>query len=136
MDEQKPYVINYRMCHESSCETLCTSIYKEIALLLGMNPNIILDERVQIPLNESVKIVGLSLGLNGVINGDVSITKKLLGKKGEDSFVLGTSNNDSPLSELFNKTFPPYNYITLIEAIRDTLGIKPTESMEDNEDEK
>ena len=43
MDEQKPYVINYRMCHESSCETLCTSIYKEIALLLGMNPNIILD---------------------------------------------------------------------------------------------
>ena len=136
MNEHQPFVVDYRMCHASSCATLCTSIYKEIALLLGMNPNIILDERVQIPLNESVKIVGLTLGLNGVVNVNVSIVKKWLGKKGEDSFVLGTSNNDSPLSELFNKTFPPYNYITLIEAIRDTLGIKPTESMEDNEDEK
>ena len=78
----------------------------------------------------------MTLGLNGVVNVNVSIVKKWLGKKGEDSFVLGTSNNDSPLSELFNKTFPPYNYITLLEAIRKTLGIKPTESMEDNEDEK
>ena len=131
MNEQQPFVVDYRMCHESSCMTLCNSIYNEIALLLDMNPNITLSEECQIALDDNIKIVGLTLETNGIIRVNVSTTKKWIGKKGENSFVLGEPSEKSKLNELFNNSFFPYNYIVLIESIRKTLGIKPSNDNEE-----
>ena len=131
MNEHQPFVVDYRMCHESSCTTLCNSIYNEIALLLGMNPNITLSEECQIALDDNIKIVGLTLETNGIIRVNVSTTKKWNVKKGENSSVLDEPTENSKLNELFNNSFIPYNYIVLIESIRKTLGIKPSNDNEE-----
>ena len=48
-----------------------------------------------------------------------------------NSFVLGEPSEKSKLNELFNNSFFPYNYIVLIESIRKTLGIKPSNDNEE-----
>ena len=109
MNEHQPFVVDYRMCHESSCLTLCNSIYNEIALLLGMNPNITLSEECQIALDDNIKIVGLTLETNGIIRVNVSTTKKWIGKKGENSFA----NRVKSLNLTNFSTTPSSHTITL-----------------------